>query len=249
MLIPVSAYSEIPSDIEFTDFVSDKAGIFSESDLVELQKVLSNIEKETTNEIAVAAVNNLGGMRLEDFSLDVASRNYLGKPVKNNGLLILLAIEDRKARIVVGYGFEIVITDQIAASIMQEILIPHFKKEKYTDGVFAGVKAIKSYLYQDDVKQYFSMPWDIINFEAFIEKYPDSGFKCDSYMFLGRFYEDLWNKKWIKSFGEDNRKRSIENYQRYMEECPDGMWSATVEHELTQVKLKKPDSRKYLDVH
>jgi len=178
--------------------------------------------------------------------LEVANFNKIGEDIKNSGILILMVMKDRKTRIDIGYGLENVITDDIAGSILHQAMFPYFKQGKYVEGLNKGIEEIKKILYQKDVKHFFTMKWDIQHFEEFIDKYPKSVLRCDALMFLGRFYEDLWNKKLIKRFGEENRKKSVEYYKKYLKECPDGIWRATVEYELSLVQAKKTDSKRYL---
>ncbi|MCD4691492.1 MAG: hypothetical protein K8R79_01150, partial [Calditrichales bacterium] len=116
----------------------------------------------------------------------------------------------------------------------------------FNAGILNALNQIREKLYQPDINEYFKMDWNIDNFEKFVDKYPDSIQKCDAFMFLGRFYEDIWNDSILKVLKENERKKSIKYYEKYLSECPSGIWKATVQYELSQVKNNKPDSRKYL---
>jgi hypothetical protein len=65
-------------------------------------------------------------------------------------------------------------------------------------------------------------------------------------MFLGRFYEDKWQDKIVNALGEGDRKKSVQYYQKYLNECPTGIRKSIVEYELSLVSSKEPDSQKYL---
>ena len=123
------------------NFVYDNAGVLSDSDLFELQDKLNTIENYTTNEIAVAVVNNLGNMNIKKFCKDVFSYNQLGSPLKNNGILILLSVKNKKTRIEVGYGFKNFISESTTGSIVSTAMLPYFMKQEYKDGFIAGIAA------------------------------------------------------------------------------------------------------------
>jgi hypothetical protein len=234
------------SEVIFNNYVFDNANILDASESDSLNSILKHIDDETTNQIVIAIINSLGGQMIEDFSLELFNRTGIGQKIKHNGVLILLSIQDRKVRIALGYGLENIITDSYAGIIIREEMIPHFKQEDYYKGLLNSVMTIKNELYKPDIKEYFSMKWDIKNFEEFITKYPESTQRCDALMFLGRFYEDKWNESIIKILNENYRKKSIYYYKKYLSSCDKGIWKVKVKYELKQIENKKPDSIRYL---
>lgn len=119
--------------------VTFEDGTISKEVAEEWEKVLINHEKETSNQFAILVVHSLEGEILEEYSLKVAEAWKLGQRGVDNGVLILLATVDRKVRIEVGYGLEGVLTDVYCKRIIQDIMIPHFKKEDYPMGIRLGL--------------------------------------------------------------------------------------------------------------
>lgn len=92
--------------------------------------------------MAVVTVNNLGGSTVEDFAQDLFTRWKIGKKGKDNGVLLLAAIQDRKVRIHVGYGLEPDLTDARCGEIIRENIRPRFKTGAYGAGILAGIDGI-----------------------------------------------------------------------------------------------------------
>jgi uncharacterized protein len=103
---------------------------------------LERFEKETGHQIAVLTVPSLEGEDLEGFSIKVAETWKIGKKGFDNGAILLIARNDRKLRIEVGYGLEGVLPDAIASRIIREVIVPHFRADDYPGGIEVGVEAI-----------------------------------------------------------------------------------------------------------
>ena len=102
--------------------VTDNATIFSTTERENLENVLINFEKKTTNQIAVVTINSLDGNTIENAALKIFNNNGLGQKDKDNGVLLLFAKNDRKVRIEVGYGLEHVLTDALSSRIIRQII-------------------------------------------------------------------------------------------------------------------------------
>ncbi len=246
LICSAAIYSEDVYEIKFSNWVVDNPKILKESELNELNRILKQIQDETTNQIFVAIINSLDGKLIEDFTHELYNTVGIGEKTKNNGALILLAMKEGGVRITLGYGLENIFTDSYAGYIIDNHMVPHFKNGDFKSGIFEAVKVIKEKLYEPDIKHYFTMKWDIKNFEKFITKYPNSIQKCDAFMFLGRFYEDKWNDSMIKMLNNEYREKSINYYDKYLSNCEKGIWKTKVEYELKQIENKNPDSIKYL---
>jgi len=137
-----------------TEIVTDNAYLFRESETLQLRKKLKAYEAEKTHQIVVLTINNLGNNTVENYALQVFNKNKLGQKNANNGLLILIAKNDRKFRIEVGYGLEPIITDAFASRIIREIMTPKFKKGQFYEGVDLAtseiIKLIDSPKYRDE---------------------------------------------------------------------------------------------------
>ncbi len=125
-----------------TSRVVDEANILSSQTKESLESSLSSHERNTANQVVIATIKSLQGYEIEDFSLRLARHWALGQKDKNNGVLLLIAPNERKARIEVGYGLEGVLSDKEAHEIITYTLIPAFKKGDFDGGVLAATKQI-----------------------------------------------------------------------------------------------------------
>src|SRR4030042_5055063 len=133
---------------KLTGFVNDEANVISAEYEQLLNDELYNLKLNTSVEMAVATVKNLNGTPIEEYSLNLAHKT-LGEKGKDNGLLILLAVEDREYRIEVGYGLEPAIPDITAGRIGREVMAPRFKEGNYEQGLLDGVRVISAILRND----------------------------------------------------------------------------------------------------
>jgi uncharacterized protein len=122
--------------------IIDEAGILDTETKELLEEKLKAHEKETTNQIVVLIIPSLEGEVLEEYSLKVASTWKLGQKKKDNGVLLLIAKDDRLLRIEVGYGLEGVLTDALSSRIIRKEITPSFKRGNFSLGVKQGVDAI-----------------------------------------------------------------------------------------------------------
>lgn len=122
--------------------VHDEAGLLSVQMREQLEAALKQYEDSTSNQIAVLIIPSLQGAVLEDYSLRVAEKWKLGQADKDNGVLLLIAVEDRKMRIEVGYGLEGVLPDVICNRIIRNEIAPRFRRGEFNEGVWAGIMAI-----------------------------------------------------------------------------------------------------------
>lgn len=134
---------------EFRGFVNDYEGIIENAD--ELEKKLSDFEKETGIEIAVLTTSNFEDTYLEDYAVKVFEKWGIGKADEDNGLLFLVSKEQREMRIEVGYGLEPIITDGVAGRIRDQAVLPNFREDDYTKGINDGVDMIIKILGGDEV--------------------------------------------------------------------------------------------------
>ncbi|MDL5045867.1 TPM domain-containing protein [Oscillatoria amoena NRMC-F 0135] len=122
--------------------VHDEAKILSASKVQQLEAQLKQHEDSTSNQIAILIIPSLDGEVLEEYSLKVAEKWQLGKKERDNGVLLLIALEDRKMRIEVGYGLEGALPDITCNQIIRNEIAPEFRRNNYDAGVQAGIDAI-----------------------------------------------------------------------------------------------------------
>jgi uncharacterized protein len=123
-------------------YINDFAGMISKESTKSLEDQLSEYEKQTTNEIAVVTVKTIGGKTIEDYSIALAEKWKVGKENKDNGVILLIAKEEKKIRIEVGYGLEATLTDGEAKQIIDQEISPRFKSDDFAGGIQAGVNSI-----------------------------------------------------------------------------------------------------------
>ena len=124
--------------------VNDTAGILSPAARQRIEATLAALEQQTGAQVAVLTIDSLDGDPLEDYSIRVAKTWKLGQQGKNNGVLLLIAKNDRKMRIEVGYGLEGQLTDLQTHVIQDEILRPAFQRGDFDGGIEKAVDAIAS---------------------------------------------------------------------------------------------------------
>ena len=136
LLLSAAAYPEP------VGFVNDFAEVLSTSQREKLESRLRAYEKATTVEVAVAIVPSLEGETLEDYARGLFRAWGIGKADKNNGVLILVAHQERRVRIQTGYGVESELTNDEAAAILREVMVPRVRARDFAGGVIAGADAV-----------------------------------------------------------------------------------------------------------
>jgi uncharacterized protein len=122
--------------------VTDEARLLDAGSAAALEATLKAYEDRTGRQIAVLTIPSLEGEALEDYSLKVARTWKLGRKGKDDGVLILVARDDRKIRIEVGYGLEGELTDAQAGRIIRDDMVPRFRRGDYAKGLREGVDAV-----------------------------------------------------------------------------------------------------------
>ena len=119
-------------------YVSDWAGVFSAQQKADLENRIAAVKQTNGAELAVVTVPSLQGGEIDDFAAKLFAQWGIGQKGKDNGVLLLAAMEDRKMRIEVGYGLEGVLTDAKTGRIQDEYIVPRFKEGNYAQGLIAG---------------------------------------------------------------------------------------------------------------
>jgi len=122
--------------------VTDQTGTLDATQIAELESGLVALEQRKGSQVAVLIIPTTGGQAIETYSLAVAEKNKLGRNKTDDGLLLLIAKDDRKARIEVGYGLEGAVTDALASRIIREYLTPKFRQGDFFGGIKDSLLAI-----------------------------------------------------------------------------------------------------------
>lgn len=139
-VITTTSAQRLPSP---TGFVNDFAEVISDADELRITRIAESVQRATGAEIAVATVDSLGEYAsIEQFSIDLADAWGVGQAGKDNGVLIVLAELERKARIEVGYGLEGALPDGLVGRIMDTSMIPYFKNDDFGTGFLKAVEGI-----------------------------------------------------------------------------------------------------------
>jgi uncharacterized protein len=127
---------------EATGFVNDFAEVLSPESEAQMTAICTELREKTGAEIAVATFKNLDGDEIDGFSVKLFEQWMPGKKGIDNGILLVLALEERKVRIEIGYGLEPVITDAEAGEIRRDVMTPHLARGDYSQGFLLGVATI-----------------------------------------------------------------------------------------------------------
>jgi len=144
-------------------YVTDHAGLLSVEEELRLERWLLQVEEKSNVEIIVVTINSIGDYEgtenrsIESFATALFNSYGIGNMPKNDGVLLLIARHDRKARIELGhfYGKH---RDAAANRIMQEVIIPKFKRDDYAAGISNGTEA----LIEEFAGMRVSFPWHIV---------------------------------------------------------------------------------------
>jgi uncharacterized protein len=122
--------------------VNDYAKLLATADVQRLEALLTARERATGAQMVIAVFPSLEGESLEDFSIRLAERWRVGQKGLDNGVILLVFVNDRKARLEVGYGLEGAIPDAVAGQIIRESLAPAFREGRYAVGLENAVNAV-----------------------------------------------------------------------------------------------------------
>lgn len=122
--------------------VNDAAGVLSREQRDILEQKLVMLDDSSSNQIAIVLIKSLDGYEIEEYANKLFREWGIGDQKKNNGVLILAAIDDRKIRIEVGYGLEGAIPDLVASSIIRNEITPAFKEGNFYRGLDRAIDAL-----------------------------------------------------------------------------------------------------------
>ena len=148
LLICVPAHAE-PKFPPLTGRIVDDANILSADDKRQLEVTLKELEGKSSDQIVVYTAPSLQGYEIEEFGYRLGRAWKIGQTGTNNGILLIIAPNDRKVRIEVGRGLEPIMTDALSTTIIQNTILPGFRRGDFPGGIKAGVRDIKDVLLGD----------------------------------------------------------------------------------------------------
>ena len=149
LLFPFLAAAAEPSYPALSGRIVDGAKLLDAEASARIAGKLKAHEDKTTDQVVVATVPSLQGLSIEDYANGLFRAWGLGDKAKNNGALLLVAPNERKVRIEVGYGLEGALTDALSKVIITTAVAPKFKNGDFAGGIEGGVDAILSILTGD----------------------------------------------------------------------------------------------------
>ena len=140
LLLPLTAAAlDVP---KVTGYVNDHAGLISSATELKIENFLRGFEGSDSTQLVVLTIDSLEGESLEEYSLKVAESWKIGQKDKDNGALLLIAKQERKIRIEVGYGLEGKLTDLLSGRIIDNEIKPRFKAGDFEGGIVAGITSM-----------------------------------------------------------------------------------------------------------
>ncbi|HDQ25787.1 MAG TPA: TPM domain-containing protein [bacterium] len=140
-----AGFAGYPAPVD--DYVNDYASMLNEADRNTIREMLSGFEKKTGVEMAVVAISSVKDYQadadIEKFSTGLFNAWGIGHKEKNNGVLMLVAVNDRKLRIELGAGYDDVY-NAVMAKVIERDIIPHFKRGDMSRGVYEGTRGVIS---------------------------------------------------------------------------------------------------------
>lgn len=142
------AHAEPVSQLKATGYVNDFAHVLSAEAVAKIQNIAEQIDQKAHAQIALVTVNSLDGSDIESYAVDLFKKWGIGDKSSNRGVLILYAIQDRKARIEVGYGLEPILPDGKVGSFQREA-IPLMRQGDYNTALLLVSSRVAQVIAQD----------------------------------------------------------------------------------------------------
>jgi uncharacterized protein len=129
-----TAHAEKVSDLKPSNYVTDFAGVLDGGTVSQLNELALELKQKTNAELAVVTVKSLDGVPVEDFAVDLFKQWGIGGKQDDRGVLVLLAVNDRKYRVETGYGLEPILPDGRVGGFARE-MVPHLRSGDYSAAI------------------------------------------------------------------------------------------------------------------
>lgn len=153
---PAFAQQTIPS---LSGPITDLTGTLSASQRMQLRNVVDATEQQKGSQIAVLIVPTTQPEEIEQYAIRVAEQWKLGRKGIDDGVILVIAKNDRKVRIEAGYGLEGAIPDVVAKRIIEELIVPKFRDGDFFGGVISGVQALARVISGEPLPEPKQSPW------------------------------------------------------------------------------------------
>ncbi len=178
LLLSVSASPlDVPS---LSARINDNAGILSSQERDTLERILMDTETKTSSQVALLTIPSLEDEVLESYSIKVVEKWKLGQEKFDNGVLLLIALREKKIRLEIGYGLEPIITDAKSSYIIRNLIASEFKKGDYYAGIKNGLEAVTGLI----TKEFEISPEELAKFQKDQKKAKGSHFPTGIIIFF-----------------------------------------------------------------
>lgn len=133
--------------------VNDYAQILSPGQSSSLESQLARLEQDTGHQVVVLTLPTLDGEDIEGFGIRVAESWKIGKKGFDNGVILIVAVNDRKLRLEVGYGLEGVLPDVTANRIIRDYIVPLFRTGDFGAGIVSGITAVEKVIRKEPLPE------------------------------------------------------------------------------------------------
>jgi uncharacterized protein len=134
---------------EIREYATDMAGILQEDERLQINQMLYQYAQATGNQILVVTIPTLGGEEIQDYAIRLAEKVQPGEEKKDNGAILLIARDERKIRIEVGYGLEAYLPDGRCGAIIRKVIRPAFQQGDFSGGIRGGLAAMVKFVTPD----------------------------------------------------------------------------------------------------
>lgn len=174
-------------------YVNDYANILSDETESYIFKQSVLLQQKTTAQVVVVTVPSLEGQSIEEYSNKLFNEFGIGDKNKNNGLLLLLALEERQMRVEVGYGLEETLTDGLTGRYQDKYIIPYLKEDKWDEGIKNGYTAFVKKIYNFYGTDIATLD-DVVEFESDDDQSSIMFAIWFLFIFIGGLYSIISNK-------------------------------------------------------
>ncbi|MDP2303336.1 MAG: TPM domain-containing protein [Ignavibacteria bacterium] len=181
LLFSVNVFSQ-PKVPTLTKWATDFTNTLTPNELNQLNNYLKTFEDSTSNQLLFLMIPTLEGFPIEDFAYETAKQNKIGSKKNDNGILFLVAKDDRLLRIEVGYGLEGALPDAVSSQIIRNEVVPQFKNGNFFAGIAAGIQSIVD----ATAGEYKSVKKKDDKFDSFGDYIPLIFFLISAVSFFGR---------------------------------------------------------------
>jgi uncharacterized protein len=180
LALPLLLRAEPVSQLRPTDYVNDFAHVLDADTIAQLDNICQQIDQKAHAQIAVVTINSLDGSDIESYAVDLYKKWGIGSKATDHGVLLLVAIQDHKYRIEVGYGLEPILPDGKVGGIGREA-VPLLRQNDYKGAILLMTSRVADVIAQDAGIQLTSVP----QFSAPPRDQPDKGLSGKQLLILG----------------------------------------------------------------